>query len=133
MDDVQASLLRRVMVRMAVADGRLHDAEVSRLRWNVRRLTGRVPTVEQVQADAVRLKEQGCPLETLLDEVRNRCNTRTRRMVVQAGYIIATADGEVPASEEALLLEIARALGIGPTEFHALVSPMALARALEGS
>ncbi len=131
MDEAQQSLVRRVMVRMAMADGQLHDAEVSRLRWNLRRLTGLAPSVAQVHHDAQQIHALALPLEDLLDEVRSRCDVKVRRMMVQAGYIIATADGEVPASEESLLQQIAKALGIGPAEYHALVSPMALARVLE--
>lgn len=119
------------MVRVAMIDGELHDAEVARLRWTVGRLTGSTPDEDEVRADVAEVLANARPLPELLDQARRELDTDGRRMVVQAAYAIATADGEVPPAEEALLLEIARSLDISPEQFHALASPLALARALE--
>ncbi|MEM9453462.1 MAG: TerB family tellurite resistance protein [Myxococcota bacterium] len=125
------TMARRVMVRVAMVDGELHQAEVDRLRWNVGRLTGQTPTEDQVQADVAEVQARAVPLSELLAQARHELDVEGRRAVVRAAYIIATADGEVPRAEERLVLEIARGLEISPEEFRALVSPMALARALE--
>lgn len=122
--------MRRVMVRVAMVDGVLHQDEVARLRWNVGRLTGQAPTKAQVAADVAEVQANGVPLDELLEQARRELDQEQRRTVVRAAYIIATADGHVPQVEETLVLRIARGLGISPDEFHALVSPMALARAL---
>lgn len=119
------------MVRVAMVDGELHHAEVARLRWNVGRLTGQTPTEDQVEADVAEVQARAVPLSELLTQARRELDVEGRRAVVRAAYIIATADGEVPHAEERLVLEIARGLKISPEEFRALVSPMALARALE--
>lgn len=121
------------MVRVAMIDGELHQSEVARLRWNVGRLTGTTPTEAQVQADVDEVQARAVPLSELLSEARDELGSEGRRAVVRAAYIIATADGAVPPAEEQLIQEIARGLGISPDEFRALVSPMALARALEGA
>lgn len=126
-------MVRRVMVRVAMVDGELHQAEVARLRWHVGRLTGQTPTQAQVEADVAEVQAHAVPLSELLDQAREELDIEGRRAVVRAAYIIATADGEVPRAEEQLVQEIARGLEISPQEFRALVSPMALARALEGS
>lgn len=131
-DGALESMVRRVMVRVAMIDGELHDDEVARLRWTVGRLTGATPTDEQVRADVAEVLARARPLPELLDQARRELDVEGRRTVVRAAYAIATADGEVPPAEEALVLEIARTFEIAPDEFHALVSPMALARALEG-
>jgi len=130
--DALEEMARRVMVRVAMIDGELHPTELDRLRWNAGRLTGRTPTEQQVQADVAEVQARAVPLAALLAQARDQLDLEGRRAVVRAAYLIATADGEVPADEERLVQTIARGLGISPEEFHALVSPMALARALEG-
>lgn len=128
---VLEAMVRRVMVRVAMVDGELHQTEVARLRWNVGRLTGQTPTEAQVTADVAEVQARALPLSELLSQAREELGAEGRRAVVRAAYIIATADGEVPQAEERLVREIARGLDISPQEFRALVSPMALARALE--
>lgn len=125
-------MVRRIMVRVAMVDGQLHEDEVARLRWTVGRLTGSTPSAEQVRADVAEVLARACPLPELLEQARTELDVEGRRTVVRAACAIATADGEVPRAEEALILDIARSLDITPAEFHALVSPLALARALEG-
>jgi len=129
--DALEAMARRVMVRVAMIDGELHQSEVARLRWNVGRLTGTTPTEAQVQADVDEVQARAVPLSELLSQARDELGSEGRRAVVRAAYIIATADGDVPPAEEQLIQEIARGLGISRDEFRALVSPMALARALE--
>lgn len=114
-----------------MVDGELHQSELARLRWNVGRLTGQTPTEQQVEADVAEVQASAVPLDELLAQARQELDAEGRRAVVRAAYIIATADGEVPRAEEQLVLQIARGLDIEPAEFRALVSPMALARALE--
>lgn len=133
MDEALESLLLRVMVRVAMVDGTLCEAEIDRLRWNVGRLTGHTPDADRVRADAAEMVARAIPLPELLAEARDRLDLEGRRTVVRAAYIIATADGEVPAAEDALLVEIARGLEISPADYRSLVSPMALARVLEGT
>lgn len=125
------ALVRRVMVRVAMVDGELHQSEVARLRWNVGRLAGQTPTEAQVDADVAEVQARAVPLSELLAQARRELDIDGRRAVVRAAYIIATADGEVPQAEERLVKEIARGLDVSPEEFRALVSPMALARALD--
>lgn len=124
------SLVRRVMVRVAMIDGQLRATEMDRLRWNVGRLTGRTPDETRVRCDIEEVVARAVPLSELLAEAREQLDAEGRRTVMRAAYIIATADGEVPAAEETMLVEIARGLGIEPAEYRALVSPMALARVL---
>ena len=114
-------------------DGDLRPSELDRLRWNVGRLTGHTPSEDDVHRDVAEVASRAVPLDELLAEARERLDTEQRRTVMRAAYIIATADGEVPAAEDALLVEIARGLEISPAEYRALVSPMALARVLEGT
>ena len=54
-------------------------------------------------------------------------------MLHTSGVVPVRPDGEVPAAEDALLVEIARGLEISPAEYRRLVSPMGLARVLEGT
>ncbi|MCX4241480.1 TerB family tellurite resistance protein [Paraliomyxa miuraensis] len=124
------SLVRRVMVRVAMIDGTLHEDEVARLRWTVGRLTGSTPDEQQVRDDVAEVLANARPLPELIEQARRELDVEGRRTVVRAACAIATADGVVPAAEEALLLEIARGLDISPAELRALASPLALARAL---
>lgn len=125
--------MRRVMVRMAMVDGALCEAEVARVRWNVGRLTGTTPSEERVRRDAAQVHARGLPLDQFLEEIGAGLGREDRRTLVQAAYIIATADGAVPEAEDRLLVALARSLEVSPSEYRALVSPMALARALDGS
>ncbi len=124
-------LVRRVMVRMALADGELRDEEVARLRWTVGRLTGAPPTEAEVRTDIEEIQGRPEPLPSLLRRVRDGLDAEQRRTVLQAAYVIATADGRVPDVEDALMVDIARALEIGPQEYRRLLSPLALARSLD--
>lgn len=125
------SLARRVMVRLAMIDGELHDNEITRLRWTVKQLTGSTPSEEQVRADVAEVLANTRPLAELIEQARRELDAEGRRALIRAAYAIATADGAVPSEEERLIHEIARGLDISPAEFHGLVSPLALAHALD--
>lgn len=118
------------MVRVAMIDGELHDDEVTRLRWTVGKLTGTTPSEAQVRADVAEVLANARPLTELIAQAQRELDVEGRRTVVQAAYAIATADGDVPPAEEALILEIARGLELSPAELRAVASPLALARAL---
>lgn len=72
------ALVRRVMVRVAMIDGELHDDEVTRLRWTVGKLTGTTPSEAQVRADVAEVLANARPLTELIAQAQRELDVEGR-------------------------------------------------------
>ena len=123
------------MILMTLADHRVADAEVIRIRWLFGELAGltglEIPTEEDVRDTIAQVRADGLELDAYLARVGPRLDVEGKRQVLQAAFVIATADGRVLDEEDAMLVRIARGLAIPPATYRAMLSHMNVARAVE--
>jgi uncharacterized tellurite resistance protein B-like protein len=130
-DQVRDKAIVTVMVLMTLADGRVVESEVTRMRWIYGKLIGRTVSGDDLRAIIAEVKAADLEIGTYVESVRDELTVDGKRRLLKAAFTIATADGSVPDEEDKMLLGIAKALGVTPQEYRAAVSHMMIARELE--
>lgn len=120
--------LLSVMVVMSLADGELADAEVLRIRWIFERLTLRALAADDVTAVIDQVRADKTDLSAVLALAGDELGLRDRRTVLKAAFGIASADGKVVDTEDAMMLRIAKALRIEPDDYRTIATHLMVAR-----
>lgn len=117
--------LKRVMVLMMLADGRIDDEEVETIRVVYGKLTSTDITKDDVLREVEATKADGLGLRPYLASAIGTLNDAGKETVVRAAYFVAAADGNVSAEETNLLAELAGALEMSPTHFKTVIDQLA--------
>ncbi|MBT8412334.1 MAG: TerB family tellurite resistance protein [Octadecabacter sp.] len=102
------------MSQVAVADGGIDAAEVRQIAAILTRLTGTSYSPEQV----VDMLNQLNPTHNDLEQVGLDLSDADRQIVLEAALNIAVADGEIHATEYAVVSELAERMRIGADQFR---------------
>ncbi len=130
-EEVDDAVVLAVMVLMTLADGRVEEAELMRMRWIHGKVVGRTVTEDEIRSIIDGVREAGLDIETYLERIRGELGREGRRRLLEAAFAIATADGRVLDEEDAMMCRIARALEIPPQEYRAALGQLRVARSLE--
>ena len=123
-----ATLLRRAMVLMTRVDGHIDDDELVRVRWIMKKRFDRDLQDDDIRALVHEQVSAGVRLHDLLAESAPALDHDQKRLVLEVAFAIASADGAIVDEEDALLVRIARALGIEPAEYRTLLRHAMVAR-----
>lgn len=102
------------MSQVAVADGRIDDAETRQIAHILTRLTGKSYGPDQVSDLLTRLN----PSPSDLAQVGEDLSEKDRQIVLEAALNIAVADGEIHPSEYAIVTDLAHRMRIGSEQFR---------------
>lgn len=102
------------MSQVAIADGRIEDKEVHQIAMILTRLTGKSYGPAQVFDMLQRLN----PSNRDLEQIGLDLSDRDRQIVLEAALNIAVADGEIHASEYAVVSDLAQRMRIGADQFR---------------
>jgi tellurite resistance protein len=117
--------VKRVMVLMMLADGRIDDEEVETIRIIYGKLAKRDLSKEDVTQEIAASKSDGRGLRQYLASVVGSLNDSGKEVVVKAAYFVASADGNVSTEETNLLGELAAALEMSPAHFKTVIDNLA--------
>jgi tellurite resistance protein len=117
--------VKRVMVLMMLADGKIDDEEVETIRMIYGKLTKGEITKEDVDREVAASKTDGRGLRQYLASVVGSLNEAGKEVVVKAAYFVAAADGNVSSEETNLLAELAGALEMSPSRFKTVIDQLA--------
>lgn len=106
------------MSQVAVADGRIDDAEVHQIANILTRLTGRAYAPAQVMDLLSKLN----PSAADLDQIGQDLSEKDRQIVLEAALNIAVADGEIHPNEYAVVSELAQRMRIGADQFRSALA-----------
>ncbi|AGI69562.1 hypothetical protein OAN307_c41640 [Octadecabacter antarcticus 307] len=102
------------MSQVAIADGRLDDAEVQQIAKILTRLTGKTYTPQQVMDMLSKLN----PSPSDIEQVGQDLSDKDRQIVLEAALNIAVADGEIYPNEYAVVSDLAQRMRIGAGPFR---------------
>lgn len=102
------------MSQVAIADGRIDDAEVRQIATILTRLTGNGYSPQKVMEMLSRLN----PSPNDLAQIGQELSERDRQIVLEAALNIAVADGEIHPSEYAVVSDLAQRMRIGADQFR---------------
>lgn len=110
--------VRRVMLKMMVADGNIADEEVASVAVIYERLTKQSLSEAQIRDEAEALRADPQSVLDIVRGVRGSLNANGKEVVVRAALAIAAADGDFHDDEKAMVMEIGQALEL--TRAHLL-------------
>lgn len=126
-DAEHAEILLTTMVLMTLADGRVVDDEVTRIRWIYGKLSD-YPVDEVGIREIISVVQRDPPtLETYFEDHRKALDEDGKRRLLKAAFAIACADGRVVDAEDALLVRFAKALAIPPDVYGATLGHLKVA------
>ena len=117
--------VRRVMVLMMMADGKVDAEEIETIRQVFGKLAKREVGQAEVDAEVDAAKAEGRGLRQYLSSISPNLNDAGKELVVQAAFFVAAADGTVTEEETALLTELAAALEMSPSNFRSALDEVA--------
>ena len=104
---------------MILADGRVEDSEISVFHKVYKECTGEYVSDIYKEIEAVRADNK--PANFYLKEMANSLNDEGKKAVIQAGMMIAAADGDIDPAEINMVRNFGKALEMKPAEVSALV------------
>ena len=116
--------IRRVMVRMMLADGDVDPAEVEPIRDVFERLTGTPCPADTIRSEAKSAMGEQRSLTEVVGGVAPMLNEHGKEMVVRAAILVAGADGRFEAEETALLHAIGEQLELPESKVAAMLEPV---------
>jgi tellurite resistance protein len=116
--------VKRVMVLMMLADGKIDDEEVETIRLVYGKLAKGDLSKEDVSREVDVSKADGRGLREYLASVVGSLNDAGKEIVVKAAYFVAAADGNVSTEETNLLAELAGALEMSPAHFKTVMEKL---------
>ncbi|MEM6925623.1 MAG: TerB family tellurite resistance protein [Myxococcota bacterium] len=102
--------IRKVMIKMMLADGQTDDAEVTSVGEIYTQLTDKPLSETAIRDEAVTLETDGQTVEDYVRSVRGQLNDQGKELVLRAALAIAAADGEIADEEAELLVRVGRAM-----------------------
>lgn len=104
--------VKQVMIGMLLADGEIDDAEVAMLQSHYQLLTGTHITEDDLREEIAVIRAGGQSTTDLVGRLAPQLNDSGKETVIRAAYAIASADGTFDQSEQFLLAQIGKALGL---------------------
>jgi tellurite resistance protein len=113
--------VKRVMVMMMMADGRMDDHEVQ----TIKEIYSKIAGVELSDLDlAQEVANEDTDITGYLQTVVGSLNDQGKELVVKAALLVAAADGEFQEEERELLHRIGLALEMSPAHLDGVIGEM---------
>jgi tellurite resistance protein len=119
-----AHAVKRVMVLMMLADGRIDDEELETIRQVYEKVAKKPIDRTEIDAEIRLAKADSRGLRQYLASIVGRLNDPGKELVVKSAFFVAAADGRFTDEETALLAELAGALEMSPTHFKGVVDDL---------
>lgn len=110
--------LRRVLVGMMVADGDIDDDELQMIIRVYAEIAGETIAPDVLRAEGAKMQADGVTLSNCLKGLVEPLDFAARQRVFGAAFAVASADGFVLEEEDALLANVAAALGYTQAQYQ---------------
>jgi tellurite resistance protein len=107
-----ATAAKRVMFKLALADGDIDDTEVAQITQAFSNIAKRDVDPADIAAELEMARDDTRTVQQYLDEVAAGLNDTGKELVLRSAIAVARADGRVDDSEVAELHDVARALDL---------------------
>ncbi len=119
-----ARAIKRVMVLMMLADGRIDEEEIETIKQVYERIAKRAIDKAGIEKEVEDARADGRGLRPYLASIVGRLNDPGKELVVKTAFFVAAADGKFTDEETALLAELAGALEMSPSHFKGVVDDL---------
>ena len=118
------SAMKRIMVLMMLADGRVDDSEVETVQKIYGQLSGKDVARADVEREVELARADGRGIQDYVRSLKGSLNDGGKEMVVKAALCVAAADGEFQKEEREMLARIATELEMSAAHFKGLLAEM---------
>lgn len=119
--------MRRVLVLMMLADGKVEDSEVDTILGVLGGLEKRVVSRDEIDAEIRAAQAQPSDIEGYCKTMQGTLNDAGKEMVIRAAYHVANADGDFASAEKETLARMASALGMTRAHFAGVLQQVSTA------
>jgi uncharacterized tellurite resistance protein B-like protein len=102
--------IKRILVMMMLADGKIDDSEKVMIKDIMKDITDDELSDAEIQEDINLINEEPDNPERFLKTMFPHMNEQGRELVYKACYYVSISDGELDVSEEKLLKSVAKIL-----------------------
>ncbi|HNR44483.1 MAG TPA: zinc-ribbon domain-containing protein [Methanofastidiosum sp.] len=113
---------KKLVIMMALADGRIHENEIRGISDIYSGLIGRKVSLEEVEKEIQLVKNEGLTIQEYLKKIAPYLNDFGKESIIKNVFLISLADGYVDESEKKLMIEIATSLGISPAHYKGIIN-----------
>lgn len=119
-----ARAVKRVMILMMLADGRIDDEEIETIHQVYEKVAKKKIDRAEIDREVEDAKKDGRGIRQYLASIVGRLNDPGKELVVKSAFFVAAADGKFTDEETALLAELAGALEMSPAHFKGVVDDL---------
>ncbi len=116
--------IRRVMILMMMADGRIEASEIGTMQKIYNRLTDTFISEAEIRADIRKAEEADVGVVPFLRTVMPFLNNAGKEFVIKAAIMVAASDGTFQEEEKTFMGEVATALEMSPAHFRGILTEM---------
>jgi len=128
-----ARAVKRVMILMMLADGRIDDEEIETIHQVYEKVAKKKIDRAEIDQEVEEAKKDGRGIRQYLASIVGRLNDPGKELVVKSAFFVAAADGKFTDEETALLAELAGALEMSPAHFKGVVDDLMAMTKKEGA
>jgi len=114
--------IKRVMILMMMADGKIEDSEIAKIGEIYHALTGEQLTSRQLDEEIVRARFDGRSIRDFLSVLAKLMDNHDKEMVIRAAHMVALADSDFNAQEQKVIHEVGAALEMSPRQIAHIMS-----------
>lgn len=119
-----ARAVKRVMVLMMLADGKIDEEEIETIKQVYERVAKKEIDKAEIEREVADARADGRGIRPYLSSIVGRLNDPGKELVVKTAFFVAAADGKFTDEETALLAELAGALEMSPSHFKGVVDDL---------
>lgn len=113
--------IKRVLVKMALADGVVDDEDIDKVHSIYSQITNSELTIDEINDEIILSKADGRRVEQFLSGMAGNLNASGKKLVLEAAILIAGADGEFQDEEITLIESIGKALDLPASQISHLI------------
>jgi len=117
--DLSSRVILRVMVLMMIADGVADQEEIKTLGEEFNKISGRNLTPIEIKHEVHAASREDGSTAEFLKKMAPRLEADEKKSVIQAAFLIASADGTISPEEQMIVVGLGRALQMDGMELKA--------------
>lgn len=116
--------MKRVMILMLLADGKIHDAEIEKIKGIYAKVAAYDLSDEEIKEEIEIASGGNISVKEYLKKVTPYLNNPGKARVIKSAYYVASADGFLHEDEEAFMDEISQALHMEPEHYESILDSL---------
>ena len=120
--------MKRVLVQTMMSKGTINESQLASTQQIYSEIVGRQVSAREIQDEVTVIQADGISADRYLGQFARSLTADSKRMVLDAAYCVALADGGIDAAEQATIEQFGQALLLSREEFVQIMESIAAQR-----